>query len=225
MQNKVKRTEIYIVLIMVAVFLSSCQKSGDLSKEDLAIYQEALSEFEGKKFDTALEKVNTLQKSYSGNPEVIGLKGKILFYTRKFKESEQVFSNLAKNNPGSAYAWIWKGKAQAAQPETRDRALDSFQRALQVDPENARAYYYIGRLYEGRQMYKEAILSYQRSLIAEYQVSRTHLHMGLLFSKLGLDDRAKEHLLKVKQLKFNDYDIKQVDDHLKKHQKTAGKAH
>lgn len=198
------------VYASLTLFFIACQQNTQFSKEDLYVFNDAVNDYQNRKFDDALEKIKKLKEVNGENLELLNLEGKIFFYTRNFELAHKSFSHIVKSNPDSPSQLIWLGKVQAAENPNSDLALSTFQKVIQIDPENSQAYYYLARLLEKKENYKDAIVAYNRSLQAEYQISKSHLRLGILLKKMDLIDRANIHFSRVISMNVSESDVKQA---------------
>lgn len=77
--------------------------------------------------------------------------------SRTFGQNPMVWINLA-----AAYL----GPLEESTTEQQDRAIQAYQRALQVDPKAPNVYYHLGLIYHQREERSRAIASFQRALKA-----------------------------------------------------------
>ncbi len=190
---------VYFAAITVAFAAARCGP-GPLSREDIETFSKAQTFYSNQKF---AEAENVLKPVYENHPERIEsgvLLAKVYFFTRKFRESEEILQRLLSMHESNPYVMIWLGKLLAVQETRMPEAVKIFQKVLKNDPENFAAHYYLGRCLEDSGKIKEALAEYQSALAMEQQLSKIHLHMGLMLHDLQMEDRSREHFAHVRFL-------------------------
>jgi len=199
-----------ITLIMLV--MSSCSNSRtELSEEEHLQFGRASRLYSERKFDEASQLLLPLVSRKPDSVEPAVLLARVQFFTREFEKSESTLRALIKNRK-SPYAQLWLGRVVASNPERTEEAAAIFRTVIIDDPENHAAHYYLGRCLENQGKMQEALLSYQRALAVEYQLSKIHLHLGAVFESLQMKDRATSHFKRVKQLNVYPDDILWIDE-------------
>lgn len=203
------RTSLLVgILLGMQSLALSCGRS-ELSQEDLASFDKAQTLYTERKFDEARDLLMPLSEKYGDSPEVAVLLARIYFFTREFQKSESTLRELI-GKRDSPYASLWLGRVIASDPKRQEEAAEIFRSVLREDPENHAAHYYLGRCLENQGKIQEALLSYQRALAVEYQLSKIHLHMGTMFHSMKMEDRASKHFKRVEQLNLYPEDIASI---------------
>jgi tetratricopeptide (TPR) repeat protein len=109
-------------------------------------------------------------------------------------EAISAFDALLQAEPGNAAALNYLGYLLAERGEQRERALELTRKAVSLEPDNGAyvdslgwAYYQLGRLAEAREH-----LEWAARLVESDPT--VHEHLGAVYLKLGLKDRAKASL-------------------------------
>ena len=129
---------------------------------------------------------------------------------KDFSGAESVLREFLGHEPAHPYALMWLGRTVSAQEGRAAEASAIYRKVLATDPDNHFAHYYLGRSLEAEGKLKDAIAEYERSLAAEYQISKVHLHMARLFKELDMKDRADRHKNRVKALGVSQGDVEAV---------------
>ena len=117
----------------------------------------------------------------------------------------QSLHNAIQLKPNNADAYNFMGSAYYFKRKN-DEAIQSFQNAIQLKPNFVQAYCGIGLTYNDAGKYKEAIQSFQKVIDlnpdnANGYSAIAYDSMGLVFQKLGNQDKAKECFQKYEMLK------------------------
>lgn len=194
--------------VLALLFVTAaCGDNGALTEEQLKRFTEAQTLYRNKKFDDALSRLKQLREERPDALEAASLEARILFFTKQFKESEQLLQEVLDRDPNNPHALMWLGKTIAVDGERQAEAADHFREIIQRDPENYMARYYLGRCLEAQNKIRPALLEYQAALAMEYQISKIHLHMGRLLSGINMEDRASKHFARVRALGVSPNDI------------------
>ncbi len=182
-----------------------------LNEDQLKRFNDAQTLYRNRKFDDARESLEKLLDERPGSVEVVALLARVRFFTREFDAAEELLRDYLDDDEHNPYALMWLGKTIAVNPERQAEAAEIFKQIVQRDPENYLARYYLGRTLEAQNQLKPALLEYQTALAMEYQVSKVHLHMGRLFDRLEMGDRARTHFQRVQALGVNAADIEAAE--------------
>lgn len=117
----------------------------------------------------AVEKLLPLYEQDPEHPDVlINLSGAYILQ-RKWDKAVDLLNQAAKTHPNNAMVWMNLGAAQlgrleTAGPKQQDKAINAYQRALQVNPEVPNAHYHLGLIYKERGELTRAAAFFQRAL-------------------------------------------------------------
>ncbi len=203
------RTLLFAVLLVTTLAGgSACSgERAPLDETQLKQFTEAQTLYRNKKFDDALARLKKLREARPDYLEAASLEARILFFTKRFDESEAVLNEVLADDPHNPHALMWLGKTIAVNPERQPEAAEHFRAIITRDPENYMARYYLGRCLEAQNKIRPALLEYQAALAMEYQVSKIHLHMGRLLSGIQMQDRAQKHFDRVRALGVSANDV------------------
>ncbi|WP_158442059.1 MULTISPECIES: tetratricopeptide repeat protein [Planktothrix] len=139
-----------------------------------------------------------LQPEQAGATEHLEL-GKTLLEQGKSTEAIACFQNAISSSKNSelflqtkleAYSLMAKALYQSNQLE---EALQTYQKLLQLNPQDAIAYTNLGNLYAKRQDWKSALTAYQKAIAFNPNLAIAYRHLGEVFQQLGDQDQAIEY--------------------------------
>jgi tetratricopeptide (TPR) repeat protein len=194
---------------LALIIFSSCSAKNP-SEPDIQEFHKAQTLYQNKKFDEALLVAERFHKNFPDFAEGAVLVARIRFFIKDFSGSEKVLREFLKRDSSNPYALMWLGRVVSAQEGRAAESSDIYRKVLASDPDNHFAHYYLGRSLEAEGKLKEAIVEYERSLAAEYQISKVHLHMARLYKDLDMKERADRHKNRVKALGVSENDIEAV---------------
>lgn len=73
-----------------------------------------------------------------------------------------------------------------------EEAIQCYQKAIEIDPENPEAYYRRGRIYKTLRLHRQAIKDFSKSVELDPRFSHVYLERGFLYRTLGWTDKATE---------------------------------
>lgn len=187
-----KITTIAAIPLLVILFLNSCgdktvQKIPQSIEKDLF---QANQDFTERKFDNALENVEKIIKAHSGYLPPQVLKGKILFYTKRYKESEQVFAGILKKEPGHQGALLWLARLAMTDKKTEALAEGYLLHGLNNHPEDFAMHVELARFYSATGNMRQAMAEYQKTLLTEFELATAYRNYEALLTQHKLVDRA-----------------------------------
>ncbi len=146
----------------------------------------------------AMESLDTALKIDPENAEAHYFLGFIHYQQSEYKPAEKEFRRAIKLNPYYTDAHNHLGLVYRETKEY-DKSLAEFRVALNdksyKSPE--RIHLNIGHLYLARNMYPEAIASFQKALLLSPGYLRGHLGLGTAYARAGQKDLADKELRKV----------------------------
>jgi tetratricopeptide (TPR) repeat protein len=109
---------------------------------------------------------------------------------RPYDLTIQAYLKTLELSPDWAEAWV--GLADARQGKGQfDDAVRDYQKALQLEPNNARVHYGMGKIYYNeKQLYHEAVAEYQKAIALEPAFLEAHLSLAELYEEKGLYKEA-----------------------------------
>ena len=194
-------------LLLFACSMLQCGGQAVLSSTELAEFRAAMTLYRERRFPEAQRRLEALRKSQPNDLEAQVLLARAYFYGKRPTEAEELLRGMLKKRPGNPYASLWLGRVLMVRPDGAQAASRVFRGVLRNDPENARAHYYLGRCLELEGKTKEALMAYQRALMNEQQLSRTHLQSARLLTRLQLPERAQKHASSVTRLAVSNHDM------------------
>jgi tetratricopeptide (TPR) repeat protein len=117
----------------------------------------------------AVEKLLPLYEQAPGHPDVLlNLSGAYILQ-RKWDKAVRLLLKGVKAHPTNVMLWTNLGAAQlgrleTAGPRQQEKAIEAYQRALQVDPEAPNVHYHLGLIYKERGDLIRAAAFFQRAL-------------------------------------------------------------
>jgi tetratricopeptide (TPR) repeat protein len=119
----------------------------------------------------------------------------------------------AEENRTQARAYLEEGK-QLYISDQDEKAVDTLQEAIKLDPELAEAYFRLGLAYvavgkdqEAEDAYKKAIEKYKKYLEADSKDAEAHYNMGQAYAGLHLYSEAVKEYRQATRLKDDDADM------------------
>lgn len=100
---------------------------------------------------------------------------------------------LQESEEPEAVWWVELGEAYISQEEI-DRAAESFQAAIELDPHQAGAFAGMGVIYMRKRAYKMAEAALERALAIEYSLAVVHNNLAVVHCYLGNFERAADEL-------------------------------
>jgi tetratricopeptide (TPR) repeat protein len=89
-----------------------------------------------------------------------------------------------------AEAYVGLGDAKQAKGQF-DESLQEYRKALQLEPENARVHFGMGKIYyQEKQQYHEAVAEYEQAVRIDPRFLEAHMSLGELYEEKGLNDQA-----------------------------------
>jgi len=85
----------------------------------------------------------------------------------------------------------WNKKARNAySAKNSDEAIECYKRAIAIDPNNVKAHYFLGWVYESRGMLDEAIFEYKKGIVIKPNGKVLHNSLGGIYLGKGMIDEA-----------------------------------
>ena len=161
-------------------------KSADshATSEWQALYAEALSAYESKRLDPAVELLDQVIALYPGHPEAHYKRGNALRDLGRLEAALGSYDTAVALSPGFAYAWCNRGAVQQALA-LYEQALASYDRAIALDPRDALVHSNRGSLLQLMSRPELALESYDRALALAPQWFEIWFHRGNLLKTAG----------------------------------------
>jgi tetratricopeptide (TPR) repeat protein len=116
-----------------------------------------------------------------------------LIGAENFAEAETRAREALNSDPQDGHFHFLHGTAQAPNPKAAEQAIQSFRRALEIEPDMERVWLEIGRLEEARKRYGPAATAYREELSLGTASSKAHGQVGHLMEKIGDFELAADH--------------------------------
>ncbi len=75
-----------------------------------------------------------------------------------------------------------------------DKAIEEYQKALQLNPSYTQVYTNLGAVYLGKQDYDQAILQFKKVIELNYFDKKAHYNLGLAYLRKGEVEKAQEEV-------------------------------
>lgn len=111
--------------------------------------------------------------------------GSVYFYKKDYQSARDLYLKVIESNPGSNNeAWSRLGILCMEQAEY-EHALQAFEKALEIGPESADLYFYMGQVYLGLTRSDDALDSWKKALKFDPNHCQTLLKTGQLYYDIG----------------------------------------
>jgi len=187
-----------IASVAAGAFLTACGSSSD--GHDL--YAKGIAHYEKKELDRAagyFEQVRSMDGSFAGAGIMLA---KVRYFTGKRKEAREILGDLLARDPSHTGALYWMARALVADAAGSDaeknesQAIEYLKRALEIDGHHVQARTLLALLYEKKKMYRESLYEYKAALQEEESLVAARANLGILYKRLGLQDRASGEITK-----------------------------
>lgn len=117
----------------------------------------------------AEQRLEGLNETAPDHPDVlINLSGAYIMQ-QKWSRAVKILTKAVKLHPQNAMLWMNMGAAQLgrleiAGPKQQEKAIQAYQRALQIDPDAPNAHYHLGLIYKERGELTRSAAFFQRAL-------------------------------------------------------------
>ncbi|TGK43534.1 tetratricopeptide repeat protein [Leptospira andrefontaineae] len=155
------------------------------------------------------EALKVFREIYSEDPnykEIRLLIGKLLYYDRKFKESETIFKEAFEEDETNWNALNWIIKSQFASRPLSKEIVDNLHLYLSKESENPEVLFISGRLLEESQKTDQAIATYERIVSHRFKLALAHERLAEIYEKAKLGKKAEFHKNQYKLLSGRDMD-------------------
>lgn len=168
-----------------------------------AIYSLAIAEWWDKGFETNLEsgsgKANKYLRRILNNPQGLSVKdqakveGTLLMVNQKWPQALATFEQLVQAYPDEKELWYNLGECYFHGSSNRLKALDAFERSLELDPEYTLAYRHIFDIYKIEKMFDRTITVAKKFNEKYPESSKGYLAIGWAYLAKGIPEKAKEN--------------------------------
>ncbi len=104
----------------------------------------------------------------------------------ELKDAVNTYPNESQLWTQLASAYTWSNYAGSL-----DNAVSAIKKSIELDPENATAYYTLGQIYVNQGKYSEAVIELKKSLRLNENSAYTHLTLADAYNNLGIAEDAR----------------------------------
>jgi tetratricopeptide (TPR) repeat protein len=184
-----------IALAIILLATTCAASAAGINPSDVS-YNKSVEYFISGSYEQALGSIN---KSLEENPNdnaYWSLKVQILLRMGKFNSALSTLDEALQTNSSNAQAWNDRGLLEAGYLQDYDRAIQSFNRSIKIDPGNAKTYYNKGMTLENMGRYDDAFQSFEKAVSIQHNFSMAWFREGIVLAKMG---KHNESLLSFQQ--------------------------
>jgi len=134
-------------------------------------------------------------------PGVLSLLGRIQLAQRRYPEAIDTLEQAARLAPADAGIHFYAGQAWMKTEQGTERALDHFRRSLEMDPNRASTYYWLGSLYFHRNHeYRVAVRYLEQAVDRAPELEAAHQMLIQAYKRLGEDAMAARQLQRYQEI-------------------------
>jgi tetratricopeptide (TPR) repeat protein len=115
--------------------------------------------------------------------------------TSYWRDTESLWNHTLACTSGNYVGHNSLGNGLAVQGRSVE-AIEHYQKAIEIKPNYAEAYYNLGRLFAGQGRFAEAIGYYQRALEIKPNLAEAHYNLGIVLDRQGKPGEAIDHYQK-----------------------------
>jgi Tfp pilus assembly protein PilF len=119
---------------------------------------------------------------------------------------------LPQCSPSTSADYVEQG-IRFTEEEQYDRAMDAFKKAIAQNPNNARAYFGLGGIYNMQKDHGKALELFQKAVQADPTYVEGYYGLAYTFETLGKKTEAEENYQKYREMK------KKLDGYIEKNQR------
>lgn len=151
---------------------------------------EANQDFIERKFDSVLERTEKVIKANASYLPAAFLKGKTLFFTKKYQESRKVFTSMLRQEPGHQGALLWLARIAMLDQKAQEEAEQYLLHGLNNHPEDFTLHVELARLYTRKGNLRQAMVEYQKIVATELELASAYRNYESLLIQHKLVERA-----------------------------------
>ena len=179
----------------IAGYENSIRLDPALSQAYLSL---GISYLRGEEFDKSARALGSFLEMNPDDPNALYYLAGALGEQDQTTEALGVLERLLRSESDHAGGWLLRARLEAKQRDAIALALESYQKALALDPENARAHYELGMLLEKRGQPEEAMTAFRRASELSPEMSEASFALGKLLNQQGRTEEARAHLERFK---------------------------
>ena len=123
-----------------------------------------------------------------------------LYQDRQYVEAEKLSLSITEEFPKHLFAWKVLGAILKQKGRIRE-SLVICQKSVQLDPQDAEAYYNLGVIFRELGKLEEAEKSYRKAILLKPDYAEAYSNIGVIFKKLGKLNEAEASYRKAIELK------------------------
>ena len=78
--------------------------------------------------------------------------------------------------------------------------MEQFRHAIRVNPNYAKAYFNLGKIYDEQDRLDEAVENFEKALRLEPGIAEIHKNLALVLTKQGKNEQAAAHLAEARRI-------------------------
>ena len=134
-------------------------------------------------------------------PGILSLLGRIQMAQRRYPEAIATLEQAAKVTPDNAGIHFYAGEAWMKSEQGTERALEHFKRSLELDPQRASTYYWLGSLYFHRNHdYRVAVQYLEQAVQQAQELEAAHQMLIQAYKRLGEEAKAASQLRRYQEI-------------------------
>jgi tetratricopeptide (TPR) repeat protein len=149
--------------------------------------------FDQGKFDLALNSFEKAEELQPQDPEIKYFLGITHFMLGNMSNAEELLNHTLTHNPDPS-AFFYHGLSAYALTNY-NQSIISFQRYLDLQPEDSYAWFNLGQAYEETDRFDDAIQAYQSAVSIDPEYAKPWFFIGTLYYSHGYHQNAKEAIL------------------------------
>ncbi len=179
----------YLFLTLPLLFL--CLNIVQAQETNSSLLSRGLQFFNEEKYESALTEFSKIIKNDPANKEAHYYRGLTFLKTEKYSDAVAPFKRVleldplysgARRNLGIAYLNL----------ESNDLAIQELKKSIVQNPQDASTYFYLGRVFQKKKLYRESLIHFQTVLILDPDMEQIGLfQIGVAYLELGQKEDAK----------------------------------
>lgn len=196
MIHQVKIFIFYTLIIIWFIVFFACGSNDEAER----LFGQCLAFYEKHELDAAAHCFEKARAYRDFKTRASIMLARVRYFENKHGQARALLEDIIDEEPSHTGALFWLARTLAVDPsregadEREKKAIEYLKKALEVDPCHVRARSLLALLYEKRNMHREALYEYLAALSEEETLVTTRANLGILYRRLGLNDRARSEL-------------------------------
>ncbi|MBA2664453.1 MAG: tetratricopeptide repeat protein [Bradymonadaceae bacterium] len=152
---------------------------------------------QSKRFDQAIEEINSVIEQFPGNEDYIFIRGRIYFDRGNYDTAREDFNKAYELNPRLHEAYFYVGRSAFEQADYNN-AKRIFRHVLDYQPNNGEFHFFMGRTFEEEDNLAQALESYRRATVVDPEFGNKnpsiYIRRGRILSRLGYTREGKRDI-------------------------------